>query len=759
MPEPRPGVPPPAPRWWIVAALALGVLARIAGWTLLRSAYFCGMPGFEDAVHAARAVAILAGGFPEQALPAGSPLYPHVAALGMRLAGGIPGLLAIQLLLGLAMIPLVAWTFAPLLSPRGRWIAALIYAVHPLAVFFEMRMQPTIFALLLLLPAGRLLFFAPSRRAVDAALAGLLLGIGFLLKPGLFTLVAAAGIWTQWRRPPVTGSRAGGGAGRALATAAAFLLLPALLGLHHASLPRGSALWNWTDAHAFHRSLAAPTWGTPRAQAPPVWESPVEARTHANEQMGRGLGEREIASFYAGRGLQMLAENPGRVVALLLGRAALALNGPELPDPTSARFVLGQHGPWLAWGLHLFPLLLACGLLGWLRSRESPTAPPPWPWFAAVAAAGLIGLQSAGSRWFLVVAGLPLIAAGLEGLPALGRAIGRSTRARLALTLAAGLLVVSALDLPGARARFEDPSEDLRLAASLVAGEDRGRALALLRRAQRESHRNPAARKDLGELLLREDLLESARGEFRAALEIDPGYHPALLGLAEVHRLEGGYAEADSLLTQLVALHPQHPLYLNQLAAVKMLLAQKAPSARQSATWISQARALLSRAIEIEPAYETALINLRAAGDLERRAAAAAFPEEITRQPNPELIDLGARAIQLLEQRDTAAADSLTSLGLERFPDDPLALFFRGAFFLRTSRPQEAAPLLERVVRTAPGRAMTTGAAVDALLQSGRAAQALALARESLGRAEDEDNRRRLGQIVDRLESGPPPGP
>jgi predicted Zn-dependent protease len=138
---------------------------------------------------------------------------------------------------------------------------------------------------------------------------------------------------------------------------------------------------------------------------------------------------------------------------------------------------------------------------------------------------------------------------------------------------------------------------------------------------------------------------------------------------------------------------------------------------------------------------------------MERRGNALAFPEEVTSQSEAELVNLGVQAVQALQRQEVAVADSLTRLSLERFPESPLALYFRGAFLLRTNQPQAAAELLVQVVRAAPGRAMTTGAAVVALGLANRAAEARALAVESLAKAPDDVNRAQIGQMIARIDS------
>ena len=748
--------PHPAQTWMIVA-LAAGLLVRVIGWLALRRAFFCGIPGFEDAVHEARAIALLQGRFPESVLPAGSPIYPYFAALIMRLTGGIQGLLLVQALLGVAVVALIAWAFAPILSPRARWIVALIYALHPVGLALEMRLQPTVFALLLALPALRILFLQPQRNASSAALGGLLLGLGFLLKPWLFFGLAAGAVFTHVRARLARTASGKLRYGPLTALLIAFLLPPILFAAHNATLPGGGFVWNWTDAQSLYRTQVPATWGTPRAQTAPVWTDPAYARTFANEETGRGNTEIRLFGFYAGRAAQLLAENPLRLIGQVLRRVLLLLNGREVPDPVSLRYVLASHAPYLAWGLYLFPLFLAAVAIGLWSLRPRPAADPAldarpangiallFPALVALVGVNLLGTHSAASRWFLLVAALPLVWTGIERLPRL-IALRTQRSAQLVLGIAGALLVLSALDLPRVGARFENRSEDLRYAAALVAGEDRNRATALLRRALREDPANPAVHKDLGDALLQEDLADAARAEYTAALAIDPAYDPALLGLGEIFRVQADYAQADSIMTRLIARHPQHPLYLNQLAAVKMLRGQ-----------YPEAEVLLNRALEIEPTYETALVNLRALDEAKRRSNALAFPEAVTREPSPELVNLGAQAIQALQQQNAAAADSLTPLAMQRFPDDPLALFFRGAFFLRTNRIPEAVELLVRVVKAAPGRAMTTAAAAEALVKAGRSREALELARESLAKAPDDANRTRIEQVIAFVQSGGAP--
>lgn len=732
----------PSHRVWMLAALGLGLVLRLLGWGMLRRAFFCGAPGFEDAVHQSRILTLLANRFAEEGLPAGSPLYPHLAALLSSLSGGSTGgLLLVQSLVGAATVPLVAWAFAPLLAPRGRWIAALIYAIHPLLVFYDLRLQPIVFAIPLLLVGARLVLFAAGRSPSRVLLGGLLFGLGALLKPFVFLGLAAAGVLAPIAPRPAAGKRRPWGIAALLA--AAFLLLPAFFCVYQATLPGGGPTWSWTDAVGFYQTLQPATWGTARTGDVPAWFAPDAAVALANETMKRGLRPWETVVFYRGRAMQTLIENPWRFVAQVLKRALLLVSRAEVPDPVSPRFVLLRHAAPLAWGIFLFPLLLALACIGAWRVRGTPELRRLAPLLLAAVAVNLLGTYSSASRVFVVIALLPLVARGLETLPA---ALRESRRTLPVFAVAAAALIVSAIDLPARMHRLERESEDLREAAGLLlrGAEDRRGATALLRRAIALDAGNPMTHADLANVLVLEELPDAARQEYEAALRISADCPAALLGLAEVYRQTNQVAAADSVMTQLVRQHPDNPLYLNQLATIQILQGR-----------FAEARFLLRRALEISPLYQVALINLRAADDGERRATALAFPPEMAPSPDSELMQLSLQAANAWRAQQAGVADSLTALVLARFPTEPMAWYTRGMFLLQSQRPAEAAPLLTRVVRAVPGRALTTEVAASAWRAAGRPEQGIALLRESLAQAADDANRARLERALEGMEASP----
>ncbi len=729
---------------WMLAALLGALAVRVIGWLALKSATFTAIPAYNDGLHQARALSILHGGFPETTLPWGSPLYPYLAAFVWSIAGESPSaLLAVQLLAGLITTALVAWSLRPLLSPRARWIAALLYGIHPLGVFFEMRLQPVAWGIALALLVLRLLFW--GRASWWRALAGgLLAGIGFLLQPLAFFCLAAAAVWVQLRprRPDIEPATRGATWPAAVVLAVAFLVPVGVQSAHHAGVRGGGPVWNWSGAVDFERTLVPETCGAARSTRAPAWFTPSLAQARANEDAARTLDEWGYAKRFAKMGMRRLAERPLEFIRSLLCRAAYLLNGREVPDPVSPSLVLGRASPSLAWGAYAFPLyLLLAAAGGWLL-RGDPRLRAIAPPVLGLAGANLLGLHSCATRWYLLMAALPAAGLALDRWRQVVALAGGAGRGRLLAAGVAALAVLSALDLPAVARRHDNLSEDLRTEAGLLLKrQDRQGAMGLLQLAARRDPRNAMVKSDLGGLLVQEELPRAALEAYREAVRLDPECAPALYGLAEVLRTQGDYAAAESTSLRLLGMHPTNVLYLNQLATISMMRGR-----------FDVADAALKRALEIYPDYQVAQINQMTLERAKRETTTLAFPEEMTPPEGSELWTLGFAARMAMNMKNTAQADSLTLLALERHPRQLLALYLRGSFLLQAGRPAEAVEFFTRVVRTAPGRALTTQMAAQALAEAGRPGEAQELVEWSLSQAADGRNRAALERLLAQLD-------
>jgi len=717
----------PVPWAWIIATLVGGVVLRVLGYLAFHDKHFMAIPGFEDAVYQARWLEMMAGRFPEAVLPWGSPAYPYLLAFLSQILGeSVSALLVMQSLVGLAIAPLIAWTLRPVLPERHCWIAAFIYAIHPLGVFFEWRLQPVVWAVALVLITTRLLFFDEGQDLRRTIGGGLLLGLGFLFRPMLFLALGVTVLVLRLRPRP--GTRPAWK--RCAILLGAALILPVLLCGHHAAQEEGAFNWNWSDSVFFSRTFDEDTWGTARSMTPPAWMAPQRAESIAQQGEARILSKPEMNRYFTRQGLRALLQQPVTLVGSILGRAALLISAYEIPDPVSPQHVMSSRARHLTWGLYLFPLFLALGVIGlWLLrcDRRAAMLLPP---LLAVCVVNLLGVQSCSSRWPLVVLLLPVLVIGLTRLRS-------ALTPRWLLPAALVLLVLSALDLPGAQARFGDRSEDLREEARLhVEAEDIRDATRLLREAIRVNPENPLPHADLARVMRLEELSQAARTEYEAALELDPECETALYGLAELLRAQKSFVEAESLALRLVGLHPNHPLYWNELGAIATQL-QKLP----------QARLALTRALQIFPDYQPAQQTLAAIDQAEQQAGALLLPSELTPPNESELAQMGRLALGAAQADNAAVADSASSAGLASFPEEPFAWFVRGSVLMYLQRPAEAVTLFQRTTEAAPGRFFPTSMAVQALAAAGRLeeAKAFLLAQHEL--AATEMNRRKIARM------------
>ncbi|MGD8993381.1 MAG: tetratricopeptide repeat protein, partial [Desulfobacterales bacterium] len=99
---------------------------------------------------------------------------------------------------------------------------------------------------------------------------------------------------------------------------------------------------------------------------------------------------------------------------------------------------------------------------------------------------------------------------------------------------------------------------------------------------------DPQSHCELANLYFRRDRLDEAKVNYQKALQLDPGHHRALDGLAAVNALTGKYDEAISLFQQAIARQPQNPDTYFYVACIYAKQGKK-----------SQARSWLQRAVKL----------------------------------------------------------------------------------------------------------------------------------------------------------------
>jgi hypothetical protein len=270
--------------------------------------------------------------------------------------------------MGVAMAVLVATLGARCLGRRAGLLAGLFAACSGPAIFTESMLLKEGCALLLWVASLHLWLDlledrAPARRR--AALLGLLLGIGILLRGNTYLLLGAVLLTLALRV-----------AGRRRLPQAALVLLFALLALSPATihnLRRGDLVLSTYQAGS-NAAIGMP-------DDPTVWRGVVYEPIHAGHgdalyeeddavavaeaAEGRRLTGREISAWWWRHTLDVVAKRPAVAAERVLRKLALTFHPDEVPDVEDWLFYR-QAVPWLATPLSDLTVLGPLGLCGLL---------------------------------------------------------------------------------------------------------------------------------------------------------------------------------------------------------------------------------------------------------------------------------------------------------------------------------------------------------------------------------------------------------
>lgn len=720
---------------WAALPIVLGLALRIIFLIQVWDDPFFFDPVLEDRAHWDRALRIQEGDMPEGELPAGGFIYAYCVAAISTVVGRNPeAIFFVQILLDLLIIYLIGRLGSRLGGPWAGFAGSLLYAVNPLPMAYAARLSPVIAAALLFLYSALRLYPAEEKvrsagaQGLGAFIAcGLLLGLGTLLIPLPFIALGVAAVAFLWhRRVPGRVQRAA-----ALVIGAAVLMLPALL--HNSGVRGGAFSFAWTDGWGYSQAFRPETWGTPWSAELPSWEDSDMLRFRIGNDIGRDATWGDVERWHVTRGTQRFLETPLPSLILVLKKALLSVTRVEIPDPVPVSGALIGWAPAFRWGLWLFPFLLGLfvmEIVTRLRSRTLPlvlTVP-----LLALAADHILGPLSSAAR----ALALPWIAAlsGVALLRIAGALRERELRS-LVLPVAAGILVcaVSLADLPGAGKKLLREDETLRLLAHAKekAGK-RPEAMRILQQAARIAPEpNAWIYSDLGAYLARETLYEQSIESYRRGLLADSTHAESLLGIASVLRASGGSPEALEYLEKLVALHPNVPLYHNEIGTLCMSLGL-----------LTRARVELERAVVLNPDYVTALQNLRALSMQQRQLEELVVPPEMSIAPDDPLHGISQQMVAGLQANDVARVDSLAAVARRMRPDHILPDIMQGMVRMQIGEWQAALPFLEATNEKVPGRAHVVRQLVTCYLELKRFDDALAILDRALEQSADENNHR-----------------
>lgn len=795
----RDGVP------FVLIAIALVLLAlRVVVVNLLASSPLLIQPVLADASYQAQIVEMAdpAGGVPE--LPRGSILYARVASWIPGAGEGNPTVLRYVHCLfdALAGFLLALWVYRR--EGRIAGIATLaLYALDPLGGFFASRVIPVSFVTAILATVLLVLDSARSQATpiLHHLILGLLLALGFLIEPLLFTILTVLVVWQTVREasPSRTDSAPASGASRTprpgigntifrVAPLTAPLVLAALLLLmRNDNLRDGGWALSWGSGYSAYQAVHPETGGTPRSLEIPSWKTEGSIRSDVWEALGREGTSYDVYRFYATRAFQQVIEHPVETLGVLLVKAGATLGAWPVPDSLSPTFLLGERVQFARYGAFFFAILLALGTAGWYWRRISRTAfgeAPPAPGGigemaipgAREARAGATAGVTGSAKGALSVLEIGLLAVALTCLLGVTSAAARqpalpilaalggiwigavldSSRRRLALsprTLAAALgafLVSIGAGFLSPTSALRNPSEDLRLVASnFVQSGSWRQAIPLLESSLAADSLNLESRVLLARAYQNDGLLDAAQEQLERAHAVDSLHVGALAQLSALAMVQGDAPRAVALMNAAVLQHPNNPLYLNELGQLLLRTGN-----------IPNAQALFTRALQVKPDYRVASDNLQVVETLLRRAEQQIYPPEMRLAPDDPISLHVPMIVQAMEAGEWTRADSLIAIAESERGDLVLPHWLRAAYYSRRGEPGAAIAALERCQQLAPCRPAIVELLVNLLTQQGERARAQSLVESCLATTTDDPDRQAgLQQIMQQIQAPSPSAP
>jgi Tfp pilus assembly protein PilF len=451
-----------------------------------------------------------------------APLYPYFLATLYSFFG--PDLLVVrvvQALLGAAACVALAVATARLFSERAGLVAGLMLALYPPAIFFDGSIQKSVLDVLLLCVALAITAtLARDSRASSTSPWWTLLGIVtaalMLTRENAALLALVLGCWGFSRAPR---------AGAAFALGVTVGLLPVVArnyvvggGFYLTTSQFGSNLYigNNPRANGSYVSLR-------EGRGSPEYER-VDATALAEAASGRSLTPREVSSYWTMRTVAFVRAEPWAWLRLLVYKARLLVSRTEIIDTESQESHAEYSLPLRVLGrVWHFGVVLPLALLGIVaRWGERRTLVVVYALAAAYAISVVVFFVVARYRLPLVPLLLPFAAAGVLWLP-------RVRPAALAGVTVAAIVA----NWPVHTAASQQAITENNLGAAL---QDVGR-------------------------------VDEAVARYRRALELSPGYTPALNNLGTALRARGRAEEAVATYDSAIARgagQTNPSLYLNR---------------------------------------------------------------------------------------------------------------------------------------------------------------------------------------------------
>jgi predicted Zn-dependent protease len=278
---------------------------------------------------------------------------------------------------------------------------------------------------------------------------------------------------------------------------------------------------------------------------------------------------------------------------------------------------------------------------------------------------------------------------------------------------------------------LRNPSEDLRLTAVAFSQTASLRqAEPFLEDAVKADPRNLDARASLAQAYQQDGLINAAADQLKAAFAADSTHTATLFGLAMLDQVRGEPDESLSMMTRLVRLRPNNPLYLNELGQMLM-----------RGNDLPTAQVLLQKALRLKPDYTIAQQNLDVVETYLRHLEQSLIPPEMHLAEDDPLTGASNRIVQAMDDEKWSEADSLIGWTEHERPGFVQPHWFRAAYDARRGDVPGAIAALERCQRLAPGRPMVVQQLVALYLKAGQSAKVEPLLVSSLAAARGDSTR------------------
>jgi len=591
-----------ADRHWrlaLAAILALALAGRFLYLLQVAALPFFDQPVGDSAVHLRRAGEIARGMFlPAQPFYYCSIFYPYFLAVALALfRGSVFAVCAIQVLAGVALVGLLATLARRLYGSSAGLATGLLTALYGPFAFLEADVLGVVWGQLALVLAIMACVRwadgdAPARapRVGLLVLAGLAFGLAGVERPNLLLVAVLAAAWCAARA----------GLRRALApvlavAAATALPVALVLALNVAGtgqwvpLTVSSGINLSLGYHAGADGTFEEPWERSATQFAARHTDPGEAMiARASQETGRAMTGQQASDYWRDKALEFIRTHPGEAAAITLRKAALMLNGIEVPNHLDYAFIR-ERAP----ALWLMPVgfggVLVLAVVGFGAARERRRRADAW--LLLLVAAGVFASVlpfTVADRYRAPMVPALLVAAG-AGVVALVRLVRdprERARPRTLAVLGAALLAVLVSMVPLVRPlRGRD---EWMFAQAWMARGNLPAAIAAYEAAVREEGRN-------GELLNNLAMAYRAAGDraraeatLRRAIAADPGlsYPHKNLGMLLIVR-----GAPDSALAELYQAQRIEPDDAEAAAAIGALLAERGDRAAAAAAF-ARARAL-----------------------------------------------------------------------------------------------------------------------------------------------------------------------